>query len=380
MWYGTDAPPPGGPEALSVAPMLDCTDRHFRYLARLLSRRTVLYSEMMWDSQIAKAAAEGRDALDEMLGFSPEEHPVVAQLGGCTPELMECAAALCKLEYGYDHVNLNAGCPAKSGPSFGAALMKDPALIGRLCKAIGRGARAPATLKCRIGVDEHDSPADLAAVMDAAMRASVETVVVHARKAILGLDPRQNRSVPPLRYEVAHGLVEAYPHLRVTLNGGIKSLGAAREQIAVWNVHGVMIGRQAYAEPWLLADADRVMFGAPNRATSRAEVLAEYAVYADEAVERAAPGRPRANALRLTLRPVLGLFTSTRCSKAWRAGLQSEQSAAKGREAELLPSEVLQAAIIALRSTPDGTRALELRPPDDDRGAAEKRKRNLAEH
>jgi tRNA-dihydrouridine synthase A len=370
MWYGTDAPPPGGHEALSVAPMIDCTDRHFRYLARLVSARTVLYSEMVWDLAIAKAARDGRDALDELLAFSAEEHPVVAQLGGSTPELMERAASLCRREYGYDVVNLNAGCPAKSGPCFGAELMKRPATIGELCASIGRGARMPATLKCRIGCDEHDSPADLAAVVDAAMGASVEHLVVHARKAILGLDPTRNLSVPPLRYEVVHGLVDAYPHLRLTLNGGVKSLGAAREQIGVWRVHGVMIGRQAYGEPWMLADADRVMFGAPNRAECRAEVLAAYGAYADEAVEQAQPGR-RTSVLRATLKAPVGLFATTRCSKAWRHSLAAEERLAKGSQAEILPSEVLEAAARSLRSSPEGLHELEdSRPPDDDRPSA----------
>ncbi|KAJ1626443.1 tRNA-dihydrouridine synthase [Pavlovales sp. CCMP2436] len=184
MWYGTDAPPPGGPEALSVAPMLDCTDRHFRYLARLLSKRTVLYGEMLWDSEVAKCAAQGPDAIEELLGYSASEHPVVAQLGGSTPELMERGAERLA-HYGYDSVNLNAGCPAKSGPCFGAELMKQPRVIGELCAAIGRGAQAPATLKCRIGVDDFDSAADLDAVLGAAIGAGVDHVVIHARKAIL---------------------------------------------------------------------------------------------------------------------------------------------------------------------------------------------------
>lgn len=366
MWYGCDAPPHGGHEALSVAPMLDHTDRHFRFLARLLSKRTVLYSEMVWDSAVAKCAAGGREDLDELLGFSAEEHPVVAQLGGSTPELMERAAAECRF-YGYDAVNLNAGCPAKSGPCFGAGLMKQPALIGTLCAAIGRGARAPATLKCRIGVDEHDSPEALAAVIAAAAGGGVEHVVVHARKAILGLDTSKNRSVPPLRYEVVHGLVDSHAHLRFTLNGGVKSLGAAREQVQLWGVHGVMIGRQVIAEPWMLADADRVMFAAPNRAGCREGCLAAYAAYADEAVEAAAAEKRRA-VRRATLRPLPGLFAHTRCSKAWRQQLlEAERSAAREDAVTVPPSAVIEAAVAQLRATADGRHALEEAPPDDDR-------------
>lgn len=370
MWYGTDAPPPGGHEALAVAPMVDHTDRHFRYLARLLSKRTVLWSEMIWDSAIAKCAAIGREELDHLLDFSAEEHPVVAQLGGSTPELMERAAAVCKLDYGYDVVNLNAGCPAKSGNTcFGAGLMKEPELIGRLCRAIGRGSRSPATLKCRTGVDDHDSAEHLAAVIDAASGASVEHVIVHARKAILSLDTLKNRTVPPLRYGVVHGLVDAYPHLRFTLNGGIKSLGAACEQIAIFNVHGVMVGRQVLAEPWLLADADRVMFGAPNRAGSREEVLAAYASYADEVVEHAAAERRR-TVWKATLKPLINLFAYSPCNKLWKQQLQEAQHAAKGREDAVPPSAVIEAVSAPLRASAVGLRELEAAPPDDDRLAA----------
>jgi len=241
--------------------------------------------------------------------------------------------------------------------------MKRPALVGELCAAIGRGARMPATLKCRLGVDEYDSAGHLDAVLDAAMAAGVDHVVVHARKAILGLDTAKNRSVPPLRHDAVRALVDAYPHLRITINGGIKTLRAARHEIDAFGLHGAMIGRQAYAQPWILADADRAMFGAPNRATSRDEVLAAFAVYADGAVEEASPAR-QAAVWRAALRPISGMFASTPCSKAWRQALLEEQHRERGREALVPPSAVLDVALATLRASAAGRRELGMAPPD----------------
>ena len=289
---GGGAPPGGGAAggggggargagALSVAPMMAATDRHFRALVRVLSRRVVTYTEMVVD----RAAVNNPALLD----FSPEwEGPVVAQLGGRDPAALGAAAAACEAR-GYAGVNLNIGCPSErvSGKcSFGAALMMEPAVVTECLSAMRAavGPRFPVTAKIRIGVDDHDSYEHLAGFVAELQGCGVAHVVVHARKAILGLSTKANRSVPPLRYDIVYRLVRDFPGLEFTLNGGVQSLEEALEHLDR-GVHGVMIGRAAYGQgigPMMFARADSAVYGCaddPVPEGGAARVSEQYAAY-----------------------------------------------------------------------------------------------------
>ena len=222
---------------LSVAPMMDWTDRHDRVFLRLISRRVLLYTEMIPVGAILHGAR------DRFLGFDAREHPVALQLGGAEPdELAECARIA--TEYGYDEINLNVGCPSGRvrNARFGACLMADPARVGLCVAAMAAATRIPVTVKCRIGIDERDSFEELCEFTRAVMDSGCRTLIVHARKAWLsGLSPKQNREVPPLRTDRVYRLKETFPALQVIVNGGVTSLDRAERHLA--HVDGVMIGR-----------------------------------------------------------------------------------------------------------------------------------------
>jgi len=241
---------------LAVAPMLDWTDRHFRWLVRRITRRTLLYTEMVTTG----ALLHGGDR-ERFLGFDEDEHPVALQLGGADPRELAACARL-GAERGYDEINLNVGCPSDRVQSgrFGACLMAEPALVADCVKAMRDAIDVPVTVKHRIGIDERDSYHALCDFVGTVAAAGCDAFVVHARKAWLsGLSPKENRSVPPLRYDVVHRLKRDFPGLTIVLNGGIESLDAAQAQLA--HVDGVMLGRAAYHDPWVLAEADEQIFG-----------------------------------------------------------------------------------------------------------------------
>ncbi len=253
----------------SVAPMLDLTDRHFRYLCRKLTAKTLLYTEMIPEG----AVLYGRG---DPLFYNPEEHPVALQLGGADPARLAACAKLGAAR-GYDEINLNAGCPSERvrHASFGAALMRNPGLVCDIVKAMKDAAPGvPVTVKTRLGVDELDGPDYIRAFVAALRRAGAGGVIIHARKAVLtGMSPKDNRGKPPLDYRRVYDLKKDFPDFPITLNGGVRTLEEAAGHLGF--VDGVMAGREPYRNPYMLADADRVIFGAgrAGKKPTRKEII-----------------------------------------------------------------------------------------------------------
>jgi len=239
----------------SVAPMMDWTDRHCRVFHRLLSRRTLLYTEMVTTGAVIHGDRK------RLLGFDRCEHPVALQLGGSDPADLATSARIGE-DFGYDEINLNVGCPSdrvKDG-RFGACLMAEPALVATCVAAMKRAVSIPVTVKCRIGIDDQDPEVALDALAHAVVDVGADALIVHARKAWLnGLSPKENRDIPPLDYDRVYRLKAALPRVPVIINGGITSVEAAQKHLA--HVDGVMLGRAAYQEPWRLLEADPVLFG-----------------------------------------------------------------------------------------------------------------------
>ncbi|MBC8013713.1 MAG: tRNA dihydrouridine(20/20a) synthase DusA [Methyloceanibacter sp.] len=291
-----------------VAPMMEWTDRHCRYFLRLISRRTFLYTEMV----TAEAVLYGNR--ERVLGFSPEEHPVGLQLGGSDPEKLAQASKI-GADYGYDEINLNIGCPSDRVQSgrFGACLMAEPDLVARCVAAMGEAASLPITVKCRIGIDDQDAEASLDRFIDCVAQAWCTTFIVHARKAWLkGLSPKENRDVPPIDHGRVRRLKERRPDLEIILNGGIESLAGAQMHLS--HVDGVMLGRAAYADPYLLAEVDRGLFGAVETPPARLDVLDRFTPYVEAEL---------ANGARLNqmTRHILGLFHGQPRARAFRRHL-----------------------------------------------------------
>ncbi|GEA13516.1 tRNA dihydrouridine(20/20a) synthase DusA [Alteromonas sp. KUL49] len=237
----------------SVAPMLDWTDRHCRYFLRLLSRNTLLYTEMVTTGAIIYGKGD-------YLGYNQEEHPVALQLGGCDPDDMARCAVLAQ-ERGYDEVNINVGCPSdrvKNG-SFGASLMARPEVVAECVSAMQKQVDIPVTVKCRIGIDDMDEYEDFAKFIDIVANSGCDTFIVHARKAWLqGLSPKENREIPPLNYPRVHALKQAHPELSISINGGVKTIEGTLEQLT--HVDGVMMGREVYSNPYILSSIDKQVF------------------------------------------------------------------------------------------------------------------------
>jgi len=295
---------------LSVAPMMDWTDRHCRRLHRELTRRTRLYTEML----TADAVLHGDRA--RLLAFDPAEHPVALQLGGSEPGKLAAAARLGEA-LGYDEINLNVGCPSDRVQSgrFGACLMAEPELVAECMAAIGNAVRIPATVKCRIGVDDQDPEAALFHLVDGCAAAGVGVFVVHARKAWLkGLSPKENREIPPLDYPLVHRLKRERPHLTIVINGGVASLAQAEAHLA--HVDGVMLGRAAYHEPAILGEADRRIF------EGGVDVTPEQAVETYLPYVRAELAR--GTHLAAMTRHMLGLFHGRPGARTWRRILTVE--------------------------------------------------------
>jgi tRNA-dihydrouridine synthase A len=290
--------------------MMDWTDRHCRRLHRTLSRRARLYTEML----TADAVVHGDRA--RLLAFDAAEHPVALQLGGSDPGKLAAAARIGE-DLGYDEINLNVGCPSDRVQSgrFGACLMAEPALVAECMAAIGAAVRIPATVKCRIGVDDQDPEAALFTLADACAAAGVGVFVVHARKAWLkGLSPKENREVPPLDYALVWRLKRERPDLTVVINGGIASLDEAAAHLE--HVDGVMLGRAAYHEPGILGEADRRLFGEGVDVGPR-EAVARYLPYVHAELARGTH-------LAAMTRHMLGLFHAQPGARAWRRVLTVE--------------------------------------------------------
>jgi tRNA-dihydrouridine synthase A len=297
---------------LAVAPMMDWTDRHCRYFMRLLSPGVLLYTEMV------TATAVLRGDRDRLLAFDTAEHPVALQLGGSEPDELARAAEIAA-GYGYDQINLNVGCPSDRVQSgrFGACLMAEPGRVRDCVAAMRSAVGVPVTVKSRIGIDDRDDYGFLRRFVDVVAEGGCRTFVIHARKAILsGLSPKQNREIPPLRYEFVHRIKREFPTLDVWVNGGIRTPDQVREQLAVMD--GVMIGREAYHNPWLLAELEAAILGGRAPA-SRHAVLERFADYAE---------RQCAAGVRLhqMTRHILGLFAGCPGARAWRRTLSVEGS------------------------------------------------------
>ena len=265
----------------SVAPMLDCTDRHFRVLMRQVSRHCLLYTEMVVARALHHIAGDGSPSrmgerwqrLERLLGFDPSEHPLALQLGGDDPVLLAEAARM-GADWGYDEINLNVGCPSEKVQQgrFGASLMADPDRVARCVAGMAAATPLPVTVKHRIGIDERDSYEELLAFVDRLAAAGAARFAVHARKAWLnGLDPKQNRTVPPLRWDLVHRLKRERPQLTIELNGGLEELGPCQEQLAL--VDGVRVGRAAYAHPLRWAAGDGRIFGETGGVAARASTV-----------------------------------------------------------------------------------------------------------
>lgn len=288
--------------------MMDLTDRHARFFLRLLSRRARLYTEMITTGALLHGDAP------RFLRFDPAEHPVAIQLGGSDPAELALCARMAE-DAGYDEVNLNAGCPSDRVQSgrFGACLMAEPALVADCMAAMIAAVRVPVTLKTRIGIDRDESTDRLWRLVEAVHAAGVRVLVIHARKAWLdGLSPKENREVPPLRHEVVHALKRAFPDCTVVVNGGITTLEQCRAQLGC--VDGVMLGREAYYNPWLLQSVDPALFDEPAPVDSL-EAL----------VERLLPYMAREHALGTPLsamtRHLLGLVQGVPGARQWRRTL-----------------------------------------------------------
>jgi tRNA-dihydrouridine synthase A len=294
-----------------VAPMMEWTDRHCRFFHRLLTRRALIYTEMITTG----AVIHGDRA--RLLGYDPAEHPVALQLGGSDPRLLAECARIAE-DLGYDEINLNVGCPSDRVQEgrFGACLMAEPALVGECVAAMKAKVAVPVTVKCRIGIDEQDPEAALDGFAIATEQARVDALIVHARKAWLkGLSPRENRDVPPLDYDRVHRLKTAHPRLPIVLNGGIASLDQAAEHLH--RLDGVMMGRAAYQEPWRLMAVDPVLFGEPPPFDAPKAVAAALMPY----IERELARGVRLHAI---TRHLLGLFRGVPGARAFRRHLAME--------------------------------------------------------
>lgn len=306
----------------SIAPMLDWTDRHCRYFHRLMSRHALLYTEMVTTGAILNGGA------DRHLQFNHEEHPLALQLGGSDPaDLARCAKIA--EDYGYDEVNLNVGCPSDKVQNgrFGACLMAEPRLVAECVAAMREAVTIPVTVKSRIGIDERDSYQELTDFIVTVAEAGCETFIVHARKAWLsGLSPKENREVPPLRYDVVFQLKRDFPALEIVINGGITRLDEAESLLT--QVDGVMVGREAYHNPYLLADVDRRLFGDERPILSRQDVVRMLVPY----IERQLAQGVRFNSIS---RHVLGLFHGVGGARAWRRHI-SENATKPGADARVI--------------------------------------------
>ncbi|HHO53057.1 MAG TPA: tRNA dihydrouridine(20/20a) synthase DusA [Deltaproteobacteria bacterium] len=295
--------------ALSIAPMMDVTDRHFRWFARRLSRHVLLYTEMV----VAQALIHGDR--EHLLRFDASEHPIALQLGGDDPVKLALCARMAE-DAGYDEVNLNVGCPSprvQSG-SFGVVLMRRPHVVAEAVAAMRAEVRIPVTVKHRIGLDELDRFEDMLAFVDAVAPAGAARFTVHARKAwTQGLSPKQNRNVPPLRHAEVHRLKRLRPELHVEINGGIRTLDEVEAHLA--HVDAVMIGRAARDTPWILAGADARIFGCSDPGATRASVARAMVPYLARTL-----GEPRVRLHHVT-RHLAPLFAGEVGARAWRRTL-----------------------------------------------------------
>jgi tRNA-dihydrouridine synthase A len=295
----------------AIAPMMEWTDRHCRFFHRLLTRRALIYTEMLTTGAVLRGDRA------RLLAFDAFEHPVALQLGGSDHQALAQSARIGE-DFGYDEINLNVGCPSDRVQEgrFGACLMVEPALVAACVTAMKTAVNIPVTVKCRLGVDEQDPDHALFSFAAAVKAAGADALVVHARKAWLkGLSPRENRDVPPLDYSIVHRLKAAHPNFEIVLNGGIASLEQAQAQLV--HVDGVMMGRAAYQEPWRLLGVDPLLFGEGAPFASPKDAALALVPY----IEGELSNGVRLHAI---TRHVLGLFRAVPGARAFRRHLATE--------------------------------------------------------
>lgn len=312
----------------SIAPMMDWTDRHYRYFARLISKEALLYTEMVTTGALIYGDKERH------LQYNQEEHPIALQLGGSNPEELAQCAKMAE-EYGYDEVNLNVGCPSDrvQNNMIGACLMGHAALVRDCLSAMSEACHLPATVKHRIGIDDLDSYAFLCDFVGTVMESGCRTFIVHARKAHLqGLSPKENREIPPLQYEKVYALKKDFPDCEIIINGGIKTLDECVNHLDF--VDGVMLGREAYQNPWLLAEVDRVIYSKMDAdVPTRHEVIRQLLPYIDAQLSKG-------QRLSYITRHILGLFHGQPGGKRFRRYL-SEHAHKPGADVRILEDALL---------------------------------------
>ncbi|CAN8265780.1 unnamed protein product [Cochlearia groenlandica] len=303
------------PPLFSIAPMMGWTDNHYRTLARLISKHAWLYTEML----AAETIVYQEENLDSFLAYCPDQHPIVLQIGGRNLENLAKATRLAN-PYGYDEINFNCGCPSPkvSGRGcFGAVHMLNPKFVGEAMSVIASNTSASVTVKCRIGVDDHDSYSELCDFIHIVSSLSpTKHFIIHSRKALLsGLSPADNRRIPPLKYEYFFALVRDFPNLKFTINGGINSVVEADAAIRS-GAHGVMLGRAAFYNPWhVLGHVDTLIYGSPSSGITRRQVLEKYQVYGESILGKYGKGRPN---LRDIVRPLINLFHGELGNGQWK--------------------------------------------------------------
>lgn len=293
---------------ICIAPMMDYTDRHFRYFLRLISRRVLLYSEMV----TTDALIHGNQS--RFLEFDPMEKPLAFQVGGNDPKQLGICAKMAE-DYGYDEVNLNVGCPSDrvQNGRFGACLMAEPELVAQCIEEINRNVSCPVTVKTRIGIDRRDSYQELYNFVATVSEAGCKVFIIHARTAWLkGLSPKENRQVPPLQYDRVFQIKRDFPDLTVVINGGISNLDQAEHHLL--QVDGVMIGREAYRNPYFLSPVDSWFFDDDHPILSRHKVLQAYLPYIHQQLQLGVK-------LQQMTRHILGLFHSVHGARRWRQSL-----------------------------------------------------------
>ncbi len=325
------------PAKFSVAPMIDWTNRHCRFFHRLLTKRAVLYTEMI----VADAIIHGDR--EYLLGFDASEHPNVLQLGGSDPAKL-AKAALIGEKFGYDAINLNIGCPSdrvQSG-AFGACLMQDPDLVRDCITAMRQAVSCPVTVKCRIGVDQQIPSQVLPDFIERVAQGGATTFIIHARKAWLeGLSPKENRTIPPLDYGLVHAMKDRFPKLEIIINGGITTMADCHDHLA--KVDGVMMGRAAYETPWILSQVDKEIFGLSAPPVTRRQIVSAMQNYLEQEL-------PKGVKVHNVTRHMLGLFHGCPGARRWRQILTIEATKPEAKPSLLqkaldeMPQEILDQA------------------------------------
>jgi tRNA-dihydrouridine synthase A len=309
-----------------VAPMLDWTDKHERFFLRLMSKNALLYTEMVTTGALVHGDKKRH------LTFNKEEHPIALQLGGSEPKAMADCAKMAE-DYGYDEVNINVGCPSdrvQSG-AFGACLMAEAELVAENVTAMRDAVNIPVTVKNRIAIDDMDEYETLHNFIHTVSQAGCETFIIHARKAWLkGLSPKQNRDVPPLNYELVYQMKKEFPKLEIIINGGIKTLDECGDHLQ--HIDGVMVGREAYHNPFIMNQVDEKIYGKDANQKTRFQILENYIEYMEEQLKNGVY-------LKHMSRHILGLFPAMQGAKAWRRHI-SENAHKEGAGVEVIRTAV----------------------------------------